>query len=428
LNSKIKFLYGLERFGIKKGLENIKFLLSQTENPHQNFPSIHIAGTNGKGSIAAMIASVLSSSGYRTGLYTSPHLCNFTERIRIDGKKIDEKLVSEYVKLFRPLILRKKATFFEATTAIAFKYFSDSQVDIGVIETGLGGRLDATNIIQPVLCIISNIGLDHTDILGKSISKITSEKGGIIKNGVPCITNNHNTHVLKILSKIVRSKNADLIIADRLVKVTVKNMFLTGSLLDVIIGQNEYKNIYLNLGGDYQISNMKGALAALEFLKEQNGFKKITEKSLKRGLSEIEKYTGLRGRLDVISYSPLTIVDVAHNPDGVEKTMNFLKKLIPPKSVFIFGVMKDKNYQEMLEYILPKSRVIITAHPNTSRALDPVKIISYIQQRGGKAFFGGKLSKCIEIAKKEIRSNEPLIILGSHYVAGDAFTAMGIVP
>ena len=425
MHPNIKFLYGLERFGIKKGLENIKFLMSQTENPHQNFPSIHIAGTNGKGSIAAMIASVLSSSGYRTGLYTSPHLCNFTERIRIDGKKINEKLVSEYIKL---LILRKKVTFFEATTAIAFKYFSDSKIDIGVIETGLGGRFDATNIIQPVLSIISNIGFDHIDILGNSISKITFEKGGIIKNGVPCITNNRDRHVLQILSKIVKSKNADFIIADRSVKITVKNIFLTGSLFDVIMGKKKYQNIYLNLGGDYQISNMKGALAALEFLKEKNGFKKITEKSLKKGLSEIEKYSGFRGRLDVISYSPLMIVDVAHNPDGIQKTMNFLKKIIPGKSVFIFGVMKDKNYQKMLEYILPKSRVIITAQPNTSRALDPIKIISCIQQRSGKALCGRKLSKCIEIAKKEIRSNEPIIILGSHYVAGDAFTAMGIVP
>jgi dihydrofolate synthase/folylpolyglutamate synthase len=197
----LNFLFGLQKFGMKFGLENIKHLLDFLENPETNYPTVHIAGTNGKGSTAAMIASILTASGYKTGLYTSPHLIDFTERIRIDGKPISSKEVVIYGKKLKSQIQKSKATFFEATTAIAFQYFSDKNVDVALIETGLGGRLDATNVIKPELSIITTIGMDHSEQLGNTIQSIASEKAGIIKSRTPCITSVKNASALKIIKQ-----------------------------------------------------------------------------------------------------------------------------------------------------------------------------------------------------------------------------------
>ncbi len=403
-------------------------LLGAAGNPHRNYPTIHIAGTNGKGSTAAMIASVLTASGYRTGLYTSPHLRSFSERIRIDGKKITESEVVECIRLFKPEIVARKATFFEATTAIAFKYFSDQSVDVAVIETGLGGRLDATNVISPELCVITDIGIDHTAHLGKTLKEIAFEKGGIIKPGVRCITTASNKDTLRELHRVARSQKSELIEADHLASEHVFSSTLSETNLDVRISRILFRGLTLPLSGMHQIRNLRGALTALRCLSAAGRFGKITEGSIRRGLAEIRVNTGLRGRLDVINLSPMMIADVAHNPEGMRVLTEGLRQLLPGRYVVVFGVMSDKNYREMIRVIVPFARILIAVSPHTPRALGSGEIVSCVHATGGRALKGVDTANCLEIALNEVRTNEAIVITGSHYVVGEAFEHAGIVP
>jgi len=375
-----------------------------------------------------MIASVLTASGYRTGLYTSPHLRNFSERIRIDGKKITESEVVEYIKLFKPEIVARKATFFEATTAIAFKYFSDQSVDVAVIETGLGGRLDATNVITPELCVITDIGIDHTAHLGKTLKEIAFEKGGIIKPGVCCVTTASNKDALRELRLIARSQKSELVEADKFSSEHVLSCALSETKLDISISGIVFHNLTLSLSGMHQIRNLRGALTALCCLSAAGRFGKITEGSIRRGLAGIRVNTGLRGRLDVINLSPLIISDVAHNPEGMRVLTEGLRQLLPGRFVVVFGVMSDKNYSEMIRVIVPFARILIAASPRTPRALGSGKIVSCVHTAGGRAVEGVDTANCLEIARNEVRTNETIVVTGSHYVVGEVFEHIGIVP
>lgn len=426
-SAQLRFLYSLQKFGIKLGLYNIKALLDFCGHPERQYPCVHIAGTNGKGSTAAMIASILTASGYRTGLYTSPHLVTFNERIRIDGEKISDKAVAEYTKSLRRCIKAQNATFFEATTAIAFQYFADSKVDVAVIETGLGGRYDATNVVTPLVSIITSIGLEHTEHLGNTLAKIAYQKGGIIKPGVPCISGVREKTSLRVLEKIAQEKQSQFIQASKCVKVTVVDNALEGITVDVITNRHRYENLFVSLAGNHQTSNLLLALLAVEHIAARNGFSRISQQSIRQGLKNIRRFSGFCGRLDVLRKSPLIIADAAHNPHGVRAVCRSLKDLICGKVILLFGVMNDKDYCSMIRELHPMVRLAIAVTPAIARALPARVLVEQFHQLKIPAVAVGKISNGVSFALNEVRHNEPILITGSQYILGACMDFLKVV-
>jgi dihydrofolate synthase/folylpolyglutamate synthase len=418
-NKTIKFLFGLEFFGIKLGLKNINSLLNFCGNPENHFPSIHIAGTNGKGSTAAMIASVLTSSGYKTGLYTSPHLINFTERIKINGKEISWDDIYSYTNYFKPEIIKRKPTFFEATTAIAFKYFADQKIDIAVIETGLGGRCDATNVLSPLVSVITNINIEHEQYLGKTYSSIANEKGGIIKPFVPCITATENPEALNKLKSIAKLNQSKLNHIDEFSKAVLKDNSLFGLQADIRTDKNIYPDLKISLAGNHQLINARLSVLVLEYLREYEGFKSMTNKNIYNGFQKIKENTGFFGRMDIISTSPFIIADVAHNPDAVKTLVESLRKYISGKALLIFGVMEDKRFDEMIKYLQPITRIAVAVQPRGSRSLDKRILLQYFNRNGIPAISAESCSEGFQLGLVEKRVNEPILITGSHYVLSE---------
>ncbi|MBI5475915.1 MAG: bifunctional folylpolyglutamate synthase/dihydrofolate synthase [Ignavibacteriales bacterium] len=418
-NSTIKYLFGLESSGIKFGLKNIQALLDYSGNPENHFPSIHVAGTNGKGSTSAMIASVLTASGYKTALYTSPHLTDFAERIRIDGVKISWDKIVSYTKDIKPEIEKCKATFFEATTAIAFRYFADMKVDIAVIETGLGGRLDSTNVLTPIVSVITNIGIEHEQYLGSTYKKIAFEKGGIIKPFTPCITAVENSDALSTIEAIVKSNRAKLFQIDKYSKSRIISSSIFGLEINVKTKYNFYDNLSVSLPGEYQLKNSLMAIIALEYCKQNENFKLISEKSFRKGFSNIQAFTGMKGRCEVISPNPLVIGDVAHNPDAMKSLVRSLKKLITKKIVLVFGVMRDKNYSLMIDHLKPITKMAYAVQPKGERALNKFIIQKEFQKRNIPCKIAKNCHLGLKTAIAEISEKEPILVTGSHYVLSE---------
>jgi len=381
LSTYLKFLYNLELFGIKLGLNNIQKLLNYCENPQNNYPTIHIAGTNGKGTTAHAIAATLQLAGYKVGLYTSPHLIRFAERIKINGCEISDSELNSLVKLFKSEIIKSKSTFFEATTTIAFKYFSDKKVDIAVIETGLGGRLDATNILKPICSVITSIGMDHTKELGNSLKLITKEKGGIIKSQVPLFTNVAQKSSLNILKNIAKKNNSKV----RLIEAN---------------------------------NNLKLSREVLKFI--NLNYLKISKSQIYLGLKKYKQLTGLHGRFEIISKKPLTVLDVAHNPDAIKNLVNSLKYNYPKKKfIVLFGVMKDKDYGCMCKELLKLNPIIISVQANTNRSLSSKIITNYFLKKNLTVINCKQINTAYELAKKLTVEDQILVITGSHYVVGE---------
>ncbi len=418
-NSTINFLYGLQKFGMKFGLENIIKLCASLGNPHHDYPTIHIAGTNGKGSTAAMIASVLTASGYKTGLYTSPHLLKFNERIRINGKPISDKELVTYTKIIRDEVKNTKATFFEATTAIAFKYFSDQKIDIAVIETGLGGRLDATNIITPLISIITTIGLEHTEYLGSTTSKIAREKAGIIKHRVPCLTAVNDKAAYKVIRKISQQRKSKLVHVDSSTKIfSIKSGLQTQSV-DLQVGKNIFKKLKVGMVGNFQEDNIRLAALAVMMLKQLYSYK-ITIEKIKLGFADVKKFSGLRGRFDLLSNNPLIIGDVAHNTQAFINLKTTLHKLGIYNVIVIFGLMKDKDLDAIIHEIKDFARIVITCSPKSDRAIPSDRIATKFKLFNIPCIDGKTPKTSLKIAKSYANSNEIILITGSHYVLGEA--------
>jgi dihydrofolate synthase/folylpolyglutamate synthase len=403
---------------MKFGLKNIQTLLSALDNPHTKFPSVHIAGTNGKGSTAAMIAAVLTACGYRVGLYTSPHLVRFAERIRVDGKEIDEQEIIRYVGSLRKTIENTGATFFEATTAMAFQHFFERGVDFAVIETGLGGRLDATNVLQPILSIITTVGLDHTEILGDRIQNIAREKGGIIKADVPCLVGNVSSDAREVLRTLARRHNARLHFPFQGATVVARSYSLLGTKFDLNGPLFNFRNLTCSLAGKFQENNVVLALAAITLLK-QRGLNRITEQKIRQGLSKVQEYSGLRGRFEVISSDPFVIVDVAHNPEAMRNLVDSIHIFSIHNVVTVIGVMVEKDLPGIVKELKRVSRVSIAVEPATKRAAKPYNISRVFHQMGSKCVIGGAVPNGVEIAYRESYKQEPILITGSHYVVGE---------
>lgn len=368
-----QYLQSLQKFGINLGLERINYLLDKLGNPHQKFQSIHIAGTNGKGSTAAMIASILKEAGYKVGLYTSPHIFDYTERIKIRGKDITKKELATALGEVKKASfgMKSKPTIFEVLTAAAFLYFARKKVEIAVVEVGLGGRLDATNVITPLVNVITNIDYEHTEVLGKTLAKIAGEKAATIKPGVPVVTAERKPRVLKVIKKAV--KNSD-------------------SLLVQVQGYDS-ANIP-NLIGRHQKLNAACAVTAIRMAQI-----KVTRAQIRKGLKKAQ----WPGRFQIVSRKPLIIMDGAHNPAGSKVLRETIHKLYPKKKyTVIFGCQKTKDYKVMLKELKPiTSKLILTksSHPQA------------------REFEGATGS--IKQALKSWNKKSPLLITGSLFLVAD---------
>lgn len=410
----MKYLNSFGRFGSKLGLERTEELLKLFGNPQDDFKSVHIAGTNGKGSVTAMVSSILREAGFRTGMYTSPHLDDFRERIEMDGVPISRDELTSLVERIKPLILevKRKAshpTFFEVTTAVAFKYFSEKKVDYAVVEVGLGGRLDATNILKPEVSVITNIGLEHTDILGKTISSIAREKGGIIKPGIPVVTAESKGEALRVFERICKESDAKLILLKKDASIKKLRCDLNGCLFDLKTQVGSYSKLRVPLLGEHQIEN--AALSVL--VAEQLG---IDERHIHTGLQKVK----WPGRLEIIQRKPLLVMDSAHNPPAMRILRNSLKLFSYDKLILVTGVMKDKAIGDIMREIAPAADYIIINKPNLERAAQPEIIMKEAKKYGKPIKVVDDVKCSVRYAKSMAGRNDLILVTGSVYMLSEA--------
>jgi len=421
----LRFLYALEYRGMKFGLRNIRALVRGAGHPERSYPSIHVAGTNGKGSTSAFIASAFTEAGYRTGLYTSPHLVRFTERIRIDGKEIAEDRLVGYVRRLRPLIEKTGATFFEATTCVAFLYFADERIDVAVIETGLGGRLDATNVLRPLISVITNVSLEHTEILGSTVRAIAREKGGIIKPAVPVVTGADDSSVLAVLRRRAAKCGVRLRRSADVVRVVRHAGGSDVSLTSPRLSSGKFSP---GLAGGHQVQNAALALCTLDTLLGTKGgkraFRALKGPVIRRAFERVALNTGLRGRLERLRKGKKTILlDVAHNPAGMRALSKELNKYKVKNLVAVFGVMKDKDYSGILAELSSSARTIIAVAPVQKRALPAADLFQAGKNAGLNMLKGGTVASGIRKAVR-LKKRGAILVTGSHYVVGEALRAI----
>jgi len=407
----------------KEDLHNTIALCKALGDPHKKFKTIHIAGTNGKGSTSHMLAAILQQAGYKTGLYTSPHLKDFRERIKIDGEMITESFVIDFVQRTKKLSEEIEPSFFELTVAMAFEYFATEKVDIAIIEAGLGGRLDSTNIITPVLSVITNIGYDHMNILGNTLEEIAGEKAGIIKKGVPVVIGEYLPETKDIFLGKAKELDAPLHFAADEYKVSNINYALRSLRCDVHnIEHNITESFELDLNGLYQAKNLCTVLCAEGLLAEQ-GFV-IKNEVEKKALGYVKKTTGLYGRWDVISEQPSIILDVAHNEDGIKQVLEQLS-IVAEKSSglhFVIGMVKDKDVSRVLS-LLPKDAGYYFTNAHIPRAMAHEDLKEKAANSGltGKSF--DDVNMAIKEAKQNAGAKDIIIVCGSVFVIAEVDTA-----
>jgi len=376
----------------KADIGNIVAASKKLGTPHKNFKSIHVAGTNGKGSVSHMLASILQEAGYKVGLYSSPHLKDFRERIKINGEMITKKEVVVFVKKNKVMFEKMQLSFFEFTVAMAFDYFAKQKVDIAIIEVGLGGRLDSTNIINPELSIITNIGLDHTNLLGNTLEKIAIEKAGVIKQSTPIIIGRKQKLINQIFRDIAKENNAELIYV------------------------SEKKSYKTDLEGIYQKENSNTCLTTIKLL--QNMGWKVPESSIKKGLANTIKNTSLLGRWQLISTSPYTVCDIGHNEDGIKQICRQLKNIQYKRLHFVYGTVNDKPLDEILT-LLPKDAKYYFCRPNIIRGLDEIELQKKADKEGLKGKAYSSVKQAFSTAKKQARTEDLIFIGGSTFVVAE---------
>ncbi len=419
----------------KKDLHNTIALCNVLDNPHNKFKSIHIAGTNGKGSTSHMLAAMLQQAGYKTGLYTSPHLKDFKERIKVNGEMISEDFVVQFVEQTKTLSESIGPSFFELTVAMAFEYFAQHQVDIAVIETGLGGRLDSTNIITPILSIITNIGYDHMNILGNTLEAIAMEKAGIIKPGVPVVIGEYLPETKAIFINKAKECNAKIYFAKDEYKAFNINSTTQTLRCDVKNAtHNIIENFTLDLNGLYQTKNLCTVLCAESILMEQ-GFT-ITNGVEKMALANTKKLTGLHGRWDVIAENPTIVLDVAHNEDGMKQILQQLAVVSGQwaaqnsnhqnenrkKIHFVLGMVKDKEVEKVLS-LLPADAHYYFTNAHIPRAMNAEELKNKAAQFNLQGNFYDDVNIAIAAAKQQAAVTDLIIVCGSVFLVGEVDAA-----
>jgi len=404
----------------KNNLDNTHKLDELYGRPHQNYKTVHVAGTNGKGSVSHMLASVLQAAGYKTGLYTSPHLKDFRERIRVNGKMIPENKVVEWVSAYRTNneMWKIEPSFFELTVALAFDYFRHEKVDVAVVEVGLGGRLDSTNIITPELSIITNIGFDHTNLLGNTLKEIAGEKAGIIKENIPVVIGATQRETAPVFVETANKKQAPLYFADREFKVPYALVDIDRKQILAI--EKDKKSVFpelkLDLAGEYQHKNVPTVLKSIEILKEK-GFK-IEDSAIYEGLSKVVENTGLKGRWQVIGNNPLIVCDTGHNADGIKAVAEQIKNTAYKNLHFIFGTVGDKNPDKVLA-LLPKNAKYYFVKAGIERAMDAQELAERARSFGLEGDAYSSVNEAFEFARECAGKNDLIFVGGSTFVVAE---------
>lgn len=417
LYSQLPMFTRIGAAAFKKDLTNTLALCEVLNNPQNTFKSIHIAGTNGKGSTSHMLASILQEAGYKVGLYTSPHLKDFRERIRIDGEMISEEYVVDFVAKHQQLFDDIQPSFFEWTVALCFDYFANQQVDIAIVETGLGGRLDSTNIITPLLSVITNIGWDHMDMLGDTIPKIASEKAGIIKPNIPVIIGEYDVETAPVFTAKAQAENSPLIFARdvfQLHSFASNNMESTFDIDKQL--QPWLQHAKCDLPGNYQQYNIPTVLTAIEQLRQEGWT--ISDNVIINGLQQVKQNTGLMGRWQVLAQQPLTICDTGHNVNGITYVVEQLAKLSFDTLHLVIGMVKDKDITKVLA-LLPTDGTYYFCNANIPRALPAEELQSLAHTFGLKGQAHGSVQQALNAAKAKATVNDLIFIGGSTFVVAE---------
>jgi dihydrofolate synthase/folylpolyglutamate synthase len=401
----------------KSDLTNILLLSKLLENPEKKFRSVHIAGTNGKGSTSHMLAAILQRAGYKTGLYTSPHLYDFRERIRVNGQMISESFVTAFTGRLMPTIESIEPSFFEITVAMAFDWFVDQAVDVAVIEVGLGGRLDSTNIILPELSVITNISYDHMDLLGDTLQKIASEKAGIIKPGIPVLIGEEQAAVKDVFLRVAEQNGSPIHFASR--KRFVDDWRFNRHLLEVELTDkqsNEKRNYSLDLPGIYQTKNIVTVSEAVSLL-NQRGFS-IPETAMHSGLQNVKKLTGLHGRWDILHEEPLLVLDVGHNEEGMKEIAKQIELTAHEELHLVVGMVKDKAIENILRH-LPAGANYYFTKARIPRALSETELAAKAENIGRKGKKFPNVQQALQAAVDRAHPKDLILVCGSVFLAGE---------
>lgn len=402
---------------IRKDLINTVQLCEALGHPEQQFKSVHIAGTNGKGSTSHMLASVLQSAGYKTGLYTSPHLKDFRERIRINGEMISEENVTRFTERIKPYIESLEPSFFEITVAMAFDHFANERVDIAVIEVGLGGRLDSTNVIKPELAVITNIGYDHMNLLGDTLDKIAAEKAGIIKDNIPVVIGESIPETRPVFEDVAASKHAPLFFAQQHWEIHEAGSSSGRLHCKAYHLPNREEHTYsLDLPGIYQLKNLATILESIEQLR--NSGWNISEEAVRNGLSNVKLLTGLHGRWEQIAEHPAIILDVAHNEPGMMELVRQLQKESFNALHIVVGMVKDKEIDKVLQLLPEKATYYFTKAP-IPRALPELELQQKAISAGLKGEAFPTVSEALEAARKRASHNDLILVCGSVFIVAE---------
>ena len=414
----IDYLYALQKHGIKLALSNSLRLMEVTGNPHARIRTVHVAGTNGKGSTSALLAGILTAAGFRVGLYTSPHLISFPERIRIDGRQIPEDKVVELAQQIRSGYAGEaemRPTFFEVTTTIAFAWFAQEQVDIAVIEVGMGGRLDATNVITPLVSVITNIGIEHTEYLGTTLAEIAAEKAGIIKPGIPVVTAEGQPEAAAVIERTAAVKGARVIRLEREFRAENVSSGAEGAF-DYRGMSASYQGLRLCMLGRHQVDNACLALAAIECLRDCG--MDIGEGALRRGLER----TQWEGRMERVWQKPDIYLDGAHNPASAKRLAETIRALLPAyrRLVLVIGILGDKDLRAIAAEIVPLAGLVVATRPEYSRALDVQTLAAELRKLHGSVLSAETVGEAVQTARDRASEDDLILVTGSLYVVGDA--------
>jgi len=418
LFSALPMFHRVGKAAYKPNLDNTLALAKALGNPERNLICIHVAGTNGKGSTSHMLASIFQEAGYKTGLYTSPHLKDFRERIKINGEMLTEDWLVDYVAKHKKLFEEIKPSFFEMSTNMAFSYFQEMKTEINIIETGLGGRLDSTNIISSEISIITNIGWDHMNLLGDSLEKIAIEKAGIIKNEIPVIVGESQEELKSIFRNKAHENNAEILFADAQFHLEINKQ----DALDDKITFSIYKNgklylkyLHCDLTGDYQQKNIITVIQAIDMLREKYN---ITDAPIRKGLAHVKLNTGLMGRWQILSRTPLSICDTGHNEQGWLEVLKMIQKVTHEKLHFVLGVVDDKDLSKML-LTFPKNAIYYFCKADIPRGLDAKLLQNQALEFGMQGEVYDSVKSAFTAAQKNASSNDLVFVGGSTFTVAE---------
>ncbi|MFH0920969.1 MAG: folylpolyglutamate synthase/dihydrofolate synthase family protein [Fibrobacterota bacterium] len=411
LTTTLDYLYGLHTRGIKLGLDRVEAFLAGLGNPHRAYPTVHIAGTNGKGSTSTLIYRALQAQGVRCGLYTSPHLLRFNERIIVDNVPVPDKAICAFVDKHRTAFDKHHLTFFEITTALAFDWFQEQKVKFAVIETGMGGRLDATNVLLPEVTVITDISMDHTEFLGSRIVDIATEKSGIIKPGVPLVFGIDNPRAREVVMRIAMEKGAPFTDTQVEYHVELLKDSPEGMTFNAVLGNKRYDNLFIPLSGGHQLKNAMMALGALTRLSPS-----INDSAIQQGFARAK----VTGRLDYRKGTPDILYDVSHNVKGIFALNAHLERhFAGRRTVIVFGVMADKNYGRMFQLLSGQNRELIVTQPHIERAKNAEALVN--EAGAGRAV--PSVPQALDEAKQMAGPEGLVVVAGSFYTVAEAMEA-----